>query len=155
MQLLGWVAQDCTWVSCTPSGEPQFSQKSLTIPCWWGGGWIIFLFSSLQYSGFQQSADRCFLCGHLIMDMVSVVQQDRSTLEGYKLIIEHNVFFLVCGHCWFYLKNSLPSVATSSLIEAIVGLDQCNFNHAPWSDSAHTGLPLISLWSSSPFPVRC
>lgn len=26
---------------------------------------------SLQYSGFQQSADRCFICGHLIMDMVS------------------------------------------------------------------------------------
>uniref|UniRef100_F7G8E9 LIM domain-containing protein 1 n=1 Tax=Macaca mulatta TaxID=9544 RepID=F7G8E9_MACMU len=24
----------------------------------------------LSYSGFQQSADRCFLCGHLIMDMI-------------------------------------------------------------------------------------
>lgn len=155
MQLLGWVAQDCTWVSCTPSGETtvfsEIPHHSLLV-----GRWLNhLLFSSLQYSGFQQSADRCFLCGHLIMDMVSVVQQDRSTLEGYKLIIEHNVFFLVCGHCWFYLKNSLSSVATSSLIEAIVGLDQCNFNHAPWSDSAHTGLPLISLWSSSPFPVRC
>lgn len=29
------------------------------------------LFLSLQYSGFQQSADRCVICGHLIMDMVS------------------------------------------------------------------------------------
>lgn len=26
----------------------------------------------LQYSGFQQSADKCNACGHLIMDMVSV-----------------------------------------------------------------------------------
>ena len=39
-----------------------------------------------------------------------------------KLIIEHNVFFLVCGHCWFYLKKSLPGAATS-LTEAVVGLD--------------------------------
>lgn len=71
-----------------------------------------------------------------------------------KLIIEYNVFFLVCGHCWFYLKKSLPGLAISSLIEAIVGLDQRNFNHAYWSDSAHTGLPRISLWFS-PFPVKC
>ncbi|PKU30552.1 lim hypothetical protein [Limosa lapponica baueri] len=26
--------------------------------------------AGLQYSGFQQSADRCFICGHLIMDMI-------------------------------------------------------------------------------------
>lgn len=40
-----------------------------------------------------------------------------------KLITEHSVFFLVCGHCWFYLKKSLPGAAASSLTEAIVGLD--------------------------------
>lgn len=28
--------------------------------------------SLLKYSGFQQSADKCNACGHLIMDMVSV-----------------------------------------------------------------------------------
>lgn len=26
----------------------------------------------VKYSGFQQSADKCNACGHLIMDMVSV-----------------------------------------------------------------------------------
>nr|XP_020017073.1 LIM domain-containing protein 1-like [Castor canadensis] len=31
----------------------------------------VFCEEDFLYSGFQQSADRCFLCGHLIMDMVS------------------------------------------------------------------------------------
>ncbi|XP_030892586.1 LIM domain-containing protein 1 [Leptonychotes weddellii] len=37
----------------------------------------VFCEEDFLYSGFQQSADRCFLCGHLIMDMVSRVSGTR------------------------------------------------------------------------------
>uniref|UniRef100_A0ABI8ALR7 LIM domain-containing protein 1 n=1 Tax=Felis catus TaxID=9685 RepID=A0ABI8ALR7_FELCA len=51
----------------------------------------VFCEEDFLYSGFQQSADRCFLCGHLIMDMgsdetIRVVSMDRD-------------FHVECYHC--------------------------------------------------------
>lgn len=159
MQSLGWVAQDCPWLSCTPWGGGNHSFLRNPSPFAAGGevaesSFFSLLCSTLAFSSLPTGVSFVAIWSWTWWVLFSKIVAPWKEAKN-KLIIEHNVFFLVCDHCWFYLKKSLPNVATSSLIEAIVGLDQCNFNHAPWSDSAHTGLPLISLWSSSPFPVRC
>lgn len=33
--------------------------------------WLMISCSLFQYSGFQQTAEKCAICGHLIMEMVS------------------------------------------------------------------------------------
>uniref|UniRef100_A0A8B9Q2R5 LIM domain-containing protein 1 n=1 Tax=Apteryx owenii TaxID=8824 RepID=A0A8B9Q2R5_APTOW len=65
----------------------------------------VFCEEDFLYSGFQQSADRCFICGHLIMDMVSdscirkkkspsfLEECIKSKIYSYPVL---SVFMLVC-----------------------------------------------------------